>query len=125
AVLLVVRVELHAAADDLLVARVRLDRVDLHDDRLVHRVRDDDAAALLTAAALRLPLRWAGNWLAARWSFSRPPRVRVALGARQALPLLLRLRDRLGRGRSCLGRGFRRSRGLVFGCLGALDFFSH
>src|SRR5262249_58075975 len=86
AVLLVVRVELHAAADDLLVARVRLDRVDLHDDRLVHRVRDDDAAALLTAAALRLRLRCARNRLALRWSFSRRLRVRVALGARQALP---------------------------------------
>src|SRR6185437_1019970 len=44
-VLLVVRVELRRTPDDLLVARVRLDRVDLDDDRLVHRARDDDASA--------------------------------------------------------------------------------
>src|SRR6266540_3923201 len=55
-VLLVVRVELLRAADHLLVARVQLDHVDLDDDRLVHRVRDDDAAALLPAAALALRL---------------------------------------------------------------------
>src|SRR5438105_14873635 len=53
-VLLVVRVELRRPADDLLVARVRLDRVDLDDDRLVHRARDDDAAPLLSPAALVL-----------------------------------------------------------------------
>src|SRR5581483_3618367 len=62
-VLLVVRVELHRAADDLLVARVRLDHVDLDDDRLVHRTRDDDAAALLRAAALVLGLRQADDRL--------------------------------------------------------------
>ena len=56
-VALVVRVELRRAADDLLVARVRLHRLDLDDDRLVHRGRDDDAAALLAAAALVLGLR--------------------------------------------------------------------
>src|ERR687896_1795882 len=53
---LVVRVELRRAADDLLVPPVRLDRVDLDDDRLVHRGRDDDATALLAAAALCLRL---------------------------------------------------------------------
>src|SRR5437868_14188370 len=56
-VLLVVRVELHAATDDLLVPLMRGDHVDLDDDRLVHRVRDDDTAALLTPAALVLGLR--------------------------------------------------------------------
>src|SRR5437763_12023007 len=52
-VLLVVRVELDGAGDDLLVLRVRLDHVDLDDDRLVALVGDDDAAALLPAAQLR------------------------------------------------------------------------
>src|SRR5207244_7343326 len=56
-VLLVVRVELRRAANDLLVAGVGLDRVDLDDDRLVHPARDDDAAPLLAAAALALGLR--------------------------------------------------------------------
>src|SRR6266542_2855275 len=55
-VLLVVRMELRRAADHLLVAPVRLHRVDLDDDRLVHRVGDDDAAPLLTPAALVLGL---------------------------------------------------------------------
>src|SRR6185312_6915261 len=55
-VLLVVRVELDAPADDLLVPLVRRDQVDLDDDRLVHRVRDDDAAALLAPAAVVLGL---------------------------------------------------------------------
>src|SRR5919198_4814717 len=73
-VLLVVRVELDATADDLLVARVRLDRVDLDDDRLVHRTGDDDATALLAAATLGLRLR--------------RPRDRLALG--RALPHRLR-----------------------------------
>src|SRR5436190_7403175 len=63
-VLLVVRVELHAAPDDLLVALVRGDHVDLDDDRLVHCARDDDATALLTAAALVLGLRQADDGLA-------------------------------------------------------------
>src|SRR4051812_10508705 len=48
-VLLVVRMELAAAPDHLLVPRVDPDQVDLDDDRLVHRVGDDDAAALLMA----------------------------------------------------------------------------
>src|SRR5579884_2098259 len=51
-VLLVVRVELHAAPDHLLVLGMRLDQVDLDDDRLVALVGDDDAAPLLVAAAL-------------------------------------------------------------------------
>src|SRR5690348_10956845 len=53
-VLLVVRVELLRAADHLLVLRVRLDRLDADDDRLVHRRRHDDAAAHLAPAALAL-----------------------------------------------------------------------
>src|SRR5919109_4190620 len=56
-VALVVRVELRRTADDLLVARVRLHRLDEDDDRLVHRGRDDDAAALLAAAAFAFRLR--------------------------------------------------------------------
>src|SRR4029453_12059322 len=67
-VLLVVRVELRRAADDLLVLRVRLHRVDLDHDRLVHRIRDDDAAALLAAAAHVLGLRQADD----RASLRRP-----------------------------------------------------
>src|SRR5919108_5443049 len=63
-VALVVGVELRRTADDLLVARVRLDRVDLDDDRLVHRARDHDAAALLAAAALVLRLREPSDRLA-------------------------------------------------------------
>src|SRR6185503_6987183 len=56
-VLLVVSVELLRAADHLLVARVDLDHVDLDDDGLVHRARDDDAAPLLAAAAFAVGLR--------------------------------------------------------------------
>src|SRR4029077_2131345 len=41
---------------DLLVLPVRLERVDLDHDGLVHRVRDDRALALLTASALVLGL---------------------------------------------------------------------
>src|SRR6266508_5420879 len=51
-VLLVVGVELHAAPDHLFVALVCAHGLDLDDDRLVHRVRDDDAAALLPASQL-------------------------------------------------------------------------
>ena len=54
--LLVVRVELGAPPDDLLVPRVRLHDVDLDDDRLLHRVGDDGALALLAPAALVLGL---------------------------------------------------------------------
>src|SRR5215218_2639026 len=56
-VLLVVRVEALGAADDLLVTRVRLHRLDADDDRLVHRGRDDDAPPLLSPAALTYGLR--------------------------------------------------------------------
>src|SRR2546421_11313518 len=86
-VLLVVRVELRRAAVDLLVARVRLDRVDLHHDRLVHRARDDDAAALLAAAALVLGLRQARDRLARLRALAPRPRARRTLRARQALAL--------------------------------------
>src|SRR6186713_754458 len=64
-VLLVVRVELRRAADDLLVPRVRLHRVHADDDRLVHRARDDDAAAFLAPASVAHGLRHAGDRLAA------------------------------------------------------------
>src|SRR5919204_658567 len=99
-VLLVVGVELDAAPDDLLVARVRLDRVDLDDDRLVHRVGDDDAAALLPPAALGLRLRCARDRLALGRAFAHRLRVLVALRARQPLALLLlRLLGARGGGR--------------------------
>src|SRR5919108_2896843 len=90
-VALVVRVELRRAANDLLVARVRLDRVHLHHDRLVHRARDDDAAALLAAAALVLGLRQARDRLARLRALALRPRARRALDPRQALALPLRL----------------------------------
>src|SRR5437868_2818756 len=63
-VALVVGVELRRAPDDLLVARMRLHRVDADDDRLLRRVGDDDAPALLAAATLGLGLRLAGERLA-------------------------------------------------------------
>src|SRR5688500_14558378 len=53
-VALVVDVEALGAPHDLLVAAVRLDRVDLDDDRLVGLVGDDGALALLAAAGLVL-----------------------------------------------------------------------
>src|SRR5256714_997726 len=120
-VALVVRVELRRAADDLLVARVRLDRVDLHHDRLVHRARDDDAAALLAAAALVLGLRQARDRLARLRALAPRPRARRTLRAREALALPLRLGRRrrlrsLGRGGPPpdVGRGLRpRERGLL------------
>src|SRR5712691_3484483 len=55
-VLLVVSVEPGRAADDLLVLRMRLHRIDPDDDRLVHAARYDDAAALLATAARVLRL---------------------------------------------------------------------
>src|SRR6478672_11585390 len=55
-VLLVVRVELAGAPDDLLVLRVQLRHVDLDDDRLLALVRDDDAAALLARSRGRVGL---------------------------------------------------------------------
>src|SRR5262245_8707792 len=88
-VLLVVGVELLRAADHLLVLRVRLDRVDANDDRLVHRGRDDNAAALLVATALALGLRQPRDRLALRGLLAGGLGVLVALGARKAL--LLRL----------------------------------
>src|SRR3954453_7916436 len=90
-VLLVVRVELDAAPDHLLVPRVRLDHVDLDHDRLVHRVGHDDAAALLGATALVLGLRLARDRLALRCALTRAPALVRAEGARQTLALLLRL----------------------------------
>src|SRR5581483_6894087 len=63
-VALVVGVELHRAADDLLVLGVALDHVDLDDDRLVALVGDDHAAPLLAAAALGLRRLAAGDRLA-------------------------------------------------------------
>src|SRR5919197_4123370 len=86
-VALVVSVELRRAADDFLVARVRLDRVDLDHDRLVHRARDDDAPALLPAAALALRLRQPGDWLARLRALAPRPRAWTPLHARQALAL--------------------------------------
>src|SRR6266540_5229766 len=54
---LVVRVELVRPANDLLVDRMRLHGVDAHDDRLVHRRRDHDAAPLLALSAGALARR--------------------------------------------------------------------
>src|SRR5581483_9766683 len=90
AVLLVVRMELDRAPDHLLVARVRAHRVDLDDDRLVHRVRHDDAAALLALAALVLGLLLAGDRLARGRTLARRPRLLRALRAREPLALALR-----------------------------------
>src|SRR5579883_3104994 len=78
AVLLVVRVELHRAAHDLLVPRVALDHVDLDDDRLVALVGDDDAAALLPPPALGLGL------LGPRDRLARLRRLPLRLRARAA-----------------------------------------
>src|SRR5439155_19689990 len=81
-VLLVVRVELDRAADDLLVARVRLDHVDLDDDRLVAVVGHDDAAALLPAAALVVRLLGPRDRLARRRLLALRLRALPALRAR-------------------------------------------
>src|SRR5690242_9600717 len=111
--------ELDAAPDDLLVALVRADQVDLDDDGLVHRARDDDAAAFLAPAALVLGLGLAGDRLplAAR-RHAAAPLLRTQ-PTRHTLALLLRLG--LGRGgrfliRSLLGRRLL-SRGLLGGRL--------
>src|SRR6266704_3108895 len=70
------------AADDLLVPRVRLHRVDLDHDCLVHRARHDDPAALLAAAALVLGLGEPDD---------RAPLGRaLALGLRVLVPLAAR-----------------------------------
>src|SRR5829696_1911276 len=92
-VLLVVRVEALGAADDLLVTRVRLHRLDADDDRLVHGRRDDDAPPLLSPAALTFGLRRPRERLPlARLLTLRlgPP---AALRPRDALALRLRRSD--------------------------------
>src|SRR6187549_3382374 len=88
-VLLVVRVELRRAADDLLVPRVRLHRVDLDHDRLVHRARDDNASALLATTALALWLGEADDRLARGRPLAHWLRTLATLCPRKALPLLL------------------------------------
>src|SRR5262249_56785827 len=80
--------------DDLLVAHVRLDRVDADDDGLVHRARDDDAASLLTATTLRLGLRMPAQRLPRRRGLALRARALAALAACDALSLLLRLERR-------------------------------
>src|SRR5215211_8202189 len=106
---LVVRVELHGAPDDLLVLRVQLDHVDLDDDRLVALVGDDDAAALLPAAALDLGPLAADDRLALGRLLARRLRPLPPLGPRH---VTLRLRLLLARRilRRCLGRGLGRVR---------------
>src|SRR5215211_3621357 len=88
--------------DDLLVAPVRLRGVDADDDRLVHRVRDDDAAALLAPASLVLGLRKPDDRLAravgrAGTAGLPDPRAGTAVILRPAHTL--RLGRRSGRGR--------------------------
>src|SRR5205823_12850460 len=90
-VLLVVGVELRRPPDDLLVARMRLHRVDPDDDRLVHRARDDDATAFLVAAALVFGLRLADDRLARLRCLALRARALPTLGARHSLALALRL----------------------------------
>src|SRR5260370_6770479 len=128
-VLLVVRVELDRAADHLLVLLVRADRVDLDDDRLVHRVGHDDAAALLAPAAIVLGLLLAGDRLALGRRRALTAPLLGAKRARQPLVLLLRLRlwrrsrgllrrsGLRGRGRFRLRRRLLRSGGLLSGSL--------
>src|SRR5918995_855866 len=97
-VALVVRVELRGAPDDLLVPRVGLHRVDADDDRLVHRGRDDHAAALLAATALTLRLRLPDDRFALRRGSAFGLRALATQAPRK--PLLLPLRLGLnGRGR--------------------------
>src|SRR6266508_2099842 len=87
------------AADDLLVARMRLHRLDAHDDRLLHCARDDDAAPLLARAPpCDTRTRSVGDRLAALG--------RLALGARAQPALAPGLPLRLGRalGSGGLGR---------------------
>src|SRR5262249_28730957 len=81
-VLLVVRVELAGAPDDLLVLGMDLDHVDLDDDRLLALVGDDDAAALLARGRGRVRLRGARDAPALGRLLARRLRVFVALGAR-------------------------------------------
>src|SRR5205085_1971351 len=121
-VLLVVRVELDAAPDDLLVALVRADQLDLDDDRLVHRARDDDATALLAPATVMLRLRLADDRLALSARGGATARLLRAQAARQPLPLLLRLG--LGRRSRFLGGGLFSGRRLYRGLLYGLRFLS-
>src|SRR4051812_19802872 len=58
--------ELRRTPDHLLVSLVRAGRLDLDDDRLLHRVRDDDSTPLLTAAAFVLRLLESDDRLARR-----------------------------------------------------------
>src|SRR6266536_5544733 len=94
AVLLVVRMELRRAADHLLVLGMRADRLDLHDDRLIHRVGHDDATPLLAAAAIVLRLLLPRDRLALGCDLMLRPRLLRTQGPRQPLALLLRLRLR-------------------------------
>src|SRR6266516_1638259 len=116
-ILLVVGVQLARPSDDLLVARVRLQRLDADDDRLVHRARDDDAAALLAAAAQRHWLRLPDDRLPCLGRLALGPRALPALASGNPLALRLddaargwgrslddgRFGDRLGLGRGLLG----------------------
>ena len=84
-VLLVVRVEPRRAADDLLVARVRL-HVSTRTTIVLSIARgDDDAAALLAPAALVLGLRQPRDRLALRRAARASASALAALGARHAL----------------------------------------
>src|SRR5215471_6962004 len=96
-VLLVMGVELHGAADDLLVELVRADGLNLDHDRLVHRVGDDDAAPLLSTTLLVLGLLETDDRLARRRLLARRPRALATLAARDVLQALL---ARLARRRS-------------------------
>src|SRR6478672_3628070 len=100
-VLLVVRVELDRATDDLLVLGMALDHVDLDDDRLVALVGDDDAAPLRTPAALALGLLGPRDRLALLRLLAHDLRARPPLAARHVPSGALLLRGRLG-----LGFGF-------------------
>src|SRR5215211_6078909 len=112
-VLLVVRVELLRPADNLLVARMRLDGLHLDDDRLVHRARDDDAAPLLAATAIGLGLRRPRDRFALGGTLARRFRPLTAQRARDALLLALRLRP----GRGLDGGGGLLGHGLLGGRL--------
>src|SRR5262249_55470027 len=91
-VLLVVRVELPGATDDLLVLGMDLDHVDLDDDRLLALVGDDDAAALLARGRRRVRLRGARDPRAALGLLPNLLRVLTPECAREALAGPFRLR---------------------------------
>src|SRR4029077_18985240 len=77
--------------DDLLVALVRTDHVDLDDDRLVHRAGNDNAPAFLAPAALVVRLRLPDDRLpCGAWRLAATCLLR-AQTARETLCLLLRL----------------------------------